>query len=56
MTNDELLKYALENGIIDTNHIQEQIEMNERKKYLETHSHRMDIIAHMLTTNTQREV
>lgn len=39
MTNDELLKYALENGIIDTNHIQEQIEMNERKKYLETHSH-----------------
>lgn len=39
MTNDELLKYAIENGIIDTNHIQEQIEMNERKKYLETHNH-----------------
>lgn len=33
----ELLKYALENGMIDIGTIQKQIEMNERKKYLEMH-------------------
>ena len=31
---DELLKFALENGIIDLGTIQEKMEMNERKKYL----------------------
>ena len=34
---DELLKFALENGIIDLGTIQEKMEMNERKKYLEMH-------------------
>ena len=31
----ELLNYAVENGIVDINTITKQIEMNERKKYLE---------------------
>ena len=34
----ELLKYALDSGIIDLRVIEEQVEMNERKKYLEMHS------------------
>lgn len=34
---DELLKFALENGIIDLGTIQEKMEMNERKKYLNMH-------------------
>lgn len=33
----DILSYALENGIIDIDTIQKQIEMNERKKYLEMH-------------------
>lgn len=33
----DLLNYALSNGMIDLNTIQKQIEMNERKKYLEMH-------------------
>ncbi len=33
----ELLNFALSNGIIDINTIQKQIEMNERKKYLQMH-------------------
>lgn len=37
LSNNELLKYALENGMIDINTIQKQIEMNERLKYLEMH-------------------
>lgn len=37
ISNAELLKYALENGMIDMNTIQMQIEMNERKRYLEMH-------------------
>ena len=37
LPNSELLKYALENGMIDIDTIQKQIEMNERKKYLEMH-------------------
>ena len=31
---NELLKYALENGMIDLSHIQEQKEMNERNEIL----------------------
>lgn len=38
LTDKELLNFALENGIIDILAIQEQIEMNERKKYLEMHN------------------
>lgn len=33
----ELLQFALDNGMIDLDTIQKQIEMNERKKYLEMH-------------------
>ena len=35
----EMLKYAVENGIIDTDTIRRKIEMNERKKYLEKHTY-----------------
>jgi integrase len=35
---NELLCYALENGIIDMEAIQKQFTMNERKKYLEMHN------------------
>lgn len=34
---EELLKYALQNDMIDLPNIEEQIKMNERKKYLEMH-------------------
>lgn len=37
LSNKELLNFAIENGIIDINTIQKQIEMNERKKYLDMH-------------------
>ena len=37
MTEKELLQIAVENGMIDFNTIQIQVEMNERKKYLNTH-------------------
>ncbi len=33
----ELLNYAMQNGMIDFNTIQKQIEMNKRKEYLEMH-------------------
>ena len=34
---DELLKFALENGMINLGTIQEKMDMNERKKYLNMH-------------------
>lgn len=34
---DELLKYAIENGMIDMSYVQEQVEMNKRKDILEKH-------------------
>lgn len=37
LTDKEMLKFAVENGMIDIDTIQKQIEMNERKKYLEMH-------------------
>lgn len=37
----ELLSYACANGIININTIQMQVEMNERKKYLEMHNHKV---------------
>lgn len=37
-SSDDLLKYAVENGILDLPNIKEQINMNERKKYLEKHT------------------
>lgn len=39
LTEKEILNFALSNGIIDINTIQKQIEMNERKKYLEMHTY-----------------
>jgi hypothetical protein len=36
-----MLKYALDNGIIDINTIQTRIEMNERRKFLEKHESRI---------------
>lgn len=41
LTEREVLKYALDNGIIDIDTIQIKIEMNERKKYLEKHESRI---------------
>lgn len=35
--NDDLLKYAIENGMIDLSYVQEQIEMNKRKELLGKH-------------------
>lgn len=34
---EELLKYAVENGMIDLSYVQDQIEMNKRKELLEKH-------------------
>lgn len=34
---DEILKYAVENGIINLSYVQDKIEMNKRKEYLEKH-------------------
>ena len=39
LSDNEILNYALQNGIIDINTIQTQIEMNERKRYLEMHNY-----------------
>lgn len=41
LTDKELLNFAVENGMIDFNTIQKQIEMNERKKYLEMHTYKI---------------
>lgn len=37
LSDKQILNFALENGIIDIDTIQKQIEMNERKKYLNMH-------------------
>lgn len=37
----EMLKFAFENGMLDIDTIQKQIEMNERKKYLDMHSYKI---------------
>ena len=36
-----MLNFALESGMIDLDTIQMQIEMNERKKYLEMHNYKV---------------
>lgn len=38
---DEILKYAVENGIIDLSNIQILIEVDKRKKYLEKHNYKI---------------
>ena len=37
----EMLQFALESGMIDESTIQEKMEMNERKKYLEKHPYKI---------------
>ena len=37
MQDSELLKYALEHGMINMSYVQEQVEMNKRKEILEKH-------------------
>ncbi len=39
--NNELLKYAVDTGIIDLSYVQEQIEMNKRKAYLNQHPYKI---------------
>ncbi len=39
--NDDLLKYAVENGMIDLSYVQKQIEMNKRKELLEKHPYKI---------------
>lgn len=41
LSKNEILNFALENGMLDINTIQEQIEMNERQKYLDMHPYRI---------------
>lgn len=41
LNNSELLNYAVASGMIDIDTIREQIEMNERKKYLEMHPYKI---------------
>lgn len=41
LSKNEILNYAFDNGMIDINTIQAQIEMNERQKYLEMHTSRI---------------
>lgn len=38
---DDLLKYAVENGMIDLSYVQEQIEMNKRKELLDKHPYKI---------------
>ena len=38
---DDILRYAIENGILDLPDIEAQIEMNIRNKYLEMHTHKI---------------
>lgn len=38
---EELLKYAVANGMIDLSYVQEQIEMNRRKELLEKHPYKI---------------
>lgn len=38
---NEILKYAIENGIINLSHIQETVEMNKRKELLEKHPYKI---------------
>ena len=38
LSDKELLQFAIDSGMIDANTIRKQIEMNERKRYLEKHT------------------
>lgn len=41
LSESDILRYAIDNGIVDINTIQKQIEMNERLKFLEMHESRV---------------
>lgn len=41
MLNEEILKYALENGMIDMSYVQEKMEMKEREELLNQHQYEM---------------
>ena len=41
LSDKQILSFALDNGIIDITHIQMQIEMNERNKYLKMHDNKI---------------
>ena len=41
MTQEEILKYALQNGMIDMSYMQEYIEMNKRKELLSKHPYKI---------------
>ena len=41
MSDAELLKYAIENGMIDTAYVQDMIEMQKRKEILEKHPYKI---------------
>lgn len=41
LTDNDLLKYAIENGMIDLSSIQNDIEMKKRNQYLEEHTYRI---------------
>ena len=71
ISNENLLKYAMEHGMIDMLCIQEQIKMNKRKELLEKHPYKIwegkdgkwrtylsqkDSDRKMIKRNTQREV
>lgn len=38
---DDILKYAIDNGIIDLSYVQDKVEMNKRKEYLERHPYKI---------------
>lgn len=39
--NDDLLKYVIENGMIDISYVQEQVEMNKRNELLKKHHYKI---------------
>ena len=41
MNDNEILKYAIENGMIDLSYVQEKIEMEKRKELLERHPYKI---------------
>lgn len=38
---EDLLKYAVEHGMIDLSYVQEQVDMNKRKELLEKHPYKI---------------
>ena len=41
IANNDVLQYAVENGMIDLAYVREQIEMNKRKEVLERHPYKI---------------